>query len=63
MDTDALAKRHALPVLDKKNQKQWFELAITLLKSKGSEHAAQAKGSEDSSKDSSTTNYSPIIKY
>ena len=73
MDTDALAKRRALPVLDRKNQKQWFELAITLLKSKGlyyvieqdkikyawilgSERAAQAKASEDSSKDSSTTN-------
>ncbi|KAA6412517.1 MAG: hypothetical protein FRX48_03508 [Lasallia pustulata] len=73
MDTDALAKRRALPVLDRKNQKQWFELAITLLKSKGlyyiieqdkikyawilgSEHAAQAKASEDSSKDSSMTN-------
>ncbi|KAA6406492.1 MAG: hypothetical protein FRX48_09763 [Lasallia pustulata] len=35
MDTDALAKRCTLPVLDRKNQKQWFELAITLLKSKG----------------------------
>ena len=73
MNTDVLAKRHTLPILNRKNQKQWFELAITLLKFKGlyyvieqdkikyawvsgSERAAQAKASEDSLKDSSTTN-------